>query len=170
MEQLDFWRGMEWDSGFPFQVENRACWGCDIMDFMRTLDIKPYLLAWKKRIKIEEEEARRRVREALRVAFAIAKTLVEEGKARRVYLFGSLAFSMQGQRGFGPTSDIDLAVEAIPRGEYFRVLAEVNRMSDFEVDLVDLEACPAPLREAILKKGVLLYGEEGGNPLTFGGD
>lgn len=166
MERLDFWS----EIGVSLPVESRARWGCDIMGFVRTLDIKPYLLAWKKRIKIEEEETRRRAGEALRVAFAIAKTLVEEGKARRVYLFGSLAFSMRGQRGFGPASDIDLAVEAIPREEYFRVLAEVNRMSDFEVDLVDLEACPVPLREAILRNGVLLYGEEGGNPLTFGGD
>jgi len=96
----------------------------------------------------------------------IAQTLVREGKAKRVYLFGSLAFSMKGGERFGVTSDIDLAVEALPKKEYFQILAEVNRMSDFEVDLVDLQSCSAPLREAILKNGVLLYGEEGSDSLT----
>ncbi|MGQ9623163.1 MAG: nucleotidyltransferase family protein [Candidatus Caldatribacteriaceae bacterium] len=140
------------------------------MGSVKATDIEPYLLAWKKRIRIEEEKRQKRAKEALRVAFAVAKALVEGGKAKRVYLFGSLASLMRGWERFDLASDIDLAVEAIPRGEYFRVLAEVNRMSDFEVDLVDLEACPAPLREAILKNGVLLCGKEGSDSLTCRGD
>ena len=147
--------------------ESLGSLGCGIMNFMKAPDITPYLSGWKKRIEIEEEKRRKRAREALRVALTIAKTLVKKGKAKRVYLFGSLAFSMKGGGRFGVTSDIDLAVEALPKKEYFQILAEVNRMSDFEVDLVDLQACSAPLREAILKNGVLLYGEEGSNSLTF---
>ncbi|MBC7216623.1 MAG: nucleotidyltransferase domain-containing protein [Candidatus Caldatribacterium sp.] len=140
------------------------------MGSVKAPDIEAYLSSWKKRARAEEEKRQERAKEALKVAFAIAQSLVEKGKAKRVYLFGSLASSMRGWRRFGLASDIDLAAEAIPKGEYFRILAEVNRMSDFEIDLVDLEACPAPLREAILKNGVLLYGKEGSDSLAHWGD
>ena len=144
--------------------------GCDIMDPVKVPDIALYLCAWKRRIQAEEEEERKRAERALQVAFAAAKFLVEKGKAKRVYLFGSLAFSLKHRWGFGPSSDIDLAAEGIPPGEYFRLLAEVNRMGDFEVDLVDLDACLPPLKETILRNGVLLYGEEGSGAFASWGN
>jgi predicted nucleotidyltransferase len=140
------------------------------MDPVKTSDIAPYLCAWKRRIQVEEEEERKRAERALQVAFAAAKFLVEEGKAKRVYLFGSLAFSLRHRRGFGPSSDIDLAAEGISPGEYFRLLAEVNRMGDFEVDLVDLDACLPLLKETILRNGVLLYGEKGSGAFASWGN
>ncbi len=118
----------------------------------------------------EEEEERKRALKALQVALAAAKFLVEEGKAKRVYLFGSLAFSLGHRSGFSSSSDIDLAAEGIPPGEYFRLLAEVNRIDDFEVDLVDLDVCSPSLKETILRNGVLLYGEEGSGAFASWGN
>lgn len=133
------------------------------MGSMEKLDVEPYLSAWKKRIESEKEEERKRAEKAFGVALETTKVLVQEGRARRVYLFGSLALFVKAKRNFTATSDIDLAVEGVPKKEYFRILADINRDSDFEIDLVDLADCPSFLKETILKNGVLLYDEERGD-------
>ncbi len=55
---------------------------------------------------------------------------------------------------FDGRSDIDLAVRSIPAAEFYRAYAAATAVSpQFDLDLIDLDACPQPLREAILKEG-----------------
>jgi hypothetical protein len=45
-------------------------------------------------------------------------------------------------------------VEGLPKEEYFRVLSEINRFSEFEIDLIDLEGCPEFLKRLIEREGI----------------
>ncbi|MCX7796482.1 MAG: nucleotidyltransferase domain-containing protein [bacterium] len=72
---------------------------------------------------------------------------------------GSLTLYLKGLRIFKESSDIDLVVQPISKERYFYILAEIDRMSEFDVDIIDLEDCPEMLRNSILKNGILLYEE-----------
>jgi len=123
---------------------------------MEVLEFESYLSAWKRRLELEKEEERRLAQEALSTARYLSRVLIEKYGARRVYLFGSLALYLKGLRSFKRSSDIDLAVEMLPKDRYFPILREINRLSKFEVDLIDINDCPDVLRELILKEGIIL--------------
>lgn len=130
---------------------------------------KPYLDAWIQRVEKEEEERLRAREVAFEEARAAARLLVEHFGADRVYLFGSLLFPGV----FRETSDIDLACEGVPPGQFIRASREAAKVTRFPLDLVPLEGCIASLREAILREGVLLAAkykdaENGGLPITGG--
>jgi predicted nucleotidyltransferase len=84
-----------------------------------------------------------------------ARYLHSQG-AVRVWLFGSLA------KGKRPTvhSDFDFAVEGLPRDRYLNCLGSLLQWAPRPVDLVEVETCPALLRERILAEGILLTGDE----------
>ena len=68
-------------------------------------------------------------------------------------LFGSLAHASW----FRPDSDVDLAVEGIPAGDYWEAWQEVERtIRDRPVDLVDLETASESLRRSIARYGIEL--------------
>lgn len=67
-------------------------------------------------------------------------------------LFGSLAW-----RRFGPASDIDVAVEGLAPGRFFRAHAELAREITLPVDLKLLSECPPLLRRRIEEEGVTLH-------------
>lgn len=93
-----------------------------------------------------------RVQEAKGKAEELACTLIREYGASEVWLFGSLV-----RRGrFHANSDIDLAAGGIPPSQYFRVLSRLNSDIDFEVDLIDLDACASWLALLIRQEGILL--------------
>lgn len=73
--------------------------------------------------------------------------------ARRVILFGSLALGA----GFSPHSDVDLAVEGLTGDDYWDAWRAVEDIiTDWPVDLVDIEAAGESLRQAILRYGTEL--------------
>jgi predicted nucleotidyltransferase len=82
--------------------------------------------------------------------------LVEQGTAllksmgaRRVYLFGSVA------RGNArKDSDLDLAVEGLPPETFYRTLAQLNDLTDRQVDLIDLDEVN-PFTAYLKEKGLL---------------
>jgi predicted nucleotidyltransferase len=78
--------------------------------------------------------------------------LVGDYGAKRVYVFGSL--TREGR--LGEHSDIAPAVEGLPPELYLRALGRFLRESPRPVDLVELEDCPAHLRERVLTEGELL--------------
>lgn len=127
-----------------------------------------YIRAWVERKKKEEEKMKLLAHKALEEARKVTGVLREKYGAKRVVLFGSLAKYLRGAGEFTERSDIDLAVEGLPKEEYFRVLSEINRLSEFEVDLIDLEGCPAFLRNLIEREGMEI--EEGTDSLTDSGD
>ena len=85
-------------------------------------------------------------------ARAIAAYLKEEYGAR-VIGFGS-AFA--GDKPFRQTSDIDLVVEGLPAGEFYRASARAADMTRFALDIIPLESATSPLRERVQLEGVEL--------------
>jgi predicted nucleotidyltransferase len=79
---------------------------------------------------------------------------VKELGASRVYLFGSL---LEEELVHG-RSDIDLAVEGLPRSLYFRALRDASKLlpEGVELDLVLLEGAWPGLAERVRTEGVLL--------------
>lgn len=87
-----------------------------------------------------------RVREA-------ATLLREQFGAHRVFLFGSLAH----RAWFSADSDVDLAVEGLDSGDYWRAWRAVEEIiGDRPVDLIDMETARRSLLKAIEAYGVEL--------------
>jgi predicted nucleotidyltransferase len=97
-------------------------------------------------------ERRERARLLSRVREA-AEALKARFGARRVVLFGSLAHAAW----FVPDSDVDLAVEGLAGGDYWRAWRLVEEViGDRLVDLIEIETAGESLRRAIERYGVEL--------------
>lgn len=89
---------------------------------------------------------------ARRDAGRIARLLIREFGAKRVWLFGSLATG----RGFRRNSDIDLAVEGLRPDQFFRAVGRALQLARFPVDLKPFEELPADAQRRILREGKAL--------------
>jgi predicted nucleotidyltransferase len=100
-----------------------------------------------------DEALKSRWQAAQRLAQQAAQLLRTEFEAQTVILFGSAT-----QRSlFTPWSDVDLAVEGVSPSRFYAAVAAVTGLSTmFKVDLVDLETCPAHLRQEIEQHGMAL--------------
>jgi len=85
-------------------------------------------------------------------AVHVAETLVRQYGAKRAILFGSVAQNRRLRRD----SDIDLAVEGMPVGNFYRLVGDLRTPSGRSVDLVRLETARESFRRLILVEGVLL--------------
>jgi len=120
------------------------------------MDYAPYIQAWRERIRQRKAREQLLAEEAKQRAAECARALVEEFGAKRVFLLGSLA-----EGYFHEGSDIDLAVEGLEPGCYFRALSKLHRISKgFSVDLIPFEEYY--YREEILQQGIVLYEDKGG--------
>ncbi|MBI3762625.1 MAG: nucleotidyltransferase domain-containing protein [Chloroflexi bacterium] len=117
-----------------------------------SLKFTEYLPAIRRRWRQEQAAWRRRRAAALQKARQAAQILRERFTARRVIAFGSVV--RDGR--FDERSDIDLAVEGLPRAHYLKAWAAILRESEFEIDLIDLEHCPPSFRERIEREGMPL--------------
>ncbi|HIE11933.1 MAG TPA: DNA polymerase subunit beta [Desulfotomaculum sp.] len=117
---------------------------------------RAYAKAWRRRQMDEERSRVQRARRAREVAETVARMLVREYGAEEVWLFGSLARRQESYIH----SDIDLAATGLPAREFFRILSRVNAVSQFAIDLVDLEACPTGLATVIRREGRILARRE----------
>ncbi|MBI3764266.1 MAG: nucleotidyltransferase domain-containing protein [Chloroflexi bacterium] len=90
---------------------------------------------------------------ARREAQRLGRILTDEFGVERVYLFGSFAWGLETR----PDSDLDLAVEGLPRGKLVFAHARLSNASRYTVDLVSLERLPELLRKRILKSGLVVY-------------
>ena len=73
---------------------------------------------------------------------------------RRIYQWGSLL----NEKYFSEISDIDIAVEGIRSVEqYFQMVGEAAKLTDFPLDLVDIEKIDCVHAESIRKRGRLVY-------------
>jgi len=90
---------------------------------------------------------------ALQIARAAAAILKSKYGAIRVVLFGSLAHGLW----FTPRSDIDLYVEGVPVGAFFKAEAEVEAIAHgFKLDLIDARECAPELSSQIEGEGIEL--------------
>lgn len=118
-----------------------------------------YVEAWRERWRHQREqtlvttETRRAA--ALALLPSLVAALVGELGAARVWLVGSLA------RGdFGPTSDIDLAVEGIPPARWLEAEETLERMGQgaFQIEVVPIESARRRFLDALEREGRLLHG------------
>jgi len=84
----------------------------------------------------------------------IVQLIIEKYNPKRIYQWGSLL----NKEHFSEISDIDIAVEGLPCAEtYFNLLNDVENMTDFPLDIVEIENIHALHKNMILKKGKLIY-------------
>jgi len=112
----------------------------------------PYVAAWKRRWQAEKEAVERRRSQALAEAERAARLLADRHGAKKVVLFGSLAWGR-----FGATSDIDLAAQGLAPERFIRADADLCREISLPVDLKLVDDCPPALRRRIAEEGVVLY-------------
>ena len=121
---------------------------------MAHIDVAPYRAFWRKRAQAKPTPDMLKAMEAARSeAQRLAKILAEEFGVQRVYLFGSFAWGID----VNTASDVDLAAEGLPPGKLIAADIHLSDASLYSVDLVRLEHLPSPLRDLIMKSGVLLY-------------
>ncbi len=118
-------------------------------------DVEHYLPAWRKRLQEDAVALEKRRQEARDAANRMARILVEEFAARRVFLVGSLL----NAESFGKHSDIDLVVEGLKPSGHFKALDRIWRElpKGMEVDLIPFEDAHESLQELTLKEGLLLH-------------
>jgi predicted nucleotidyltransferase len=111
-----------------------------------------YVAHWKRRRAAQFAANQRLAAKARADLSRVIHALATHYPIQRMILFGSLA-----RGGFAPGSDIDLAVEGLPPGDYFTALAEANRLTRFWVDLKPLEELQPHFRERVLATGECVY-------------
>ena len=89
-------------------------------------------------------ELQQRRYRALEVAKRAADLLKRQFSAGRVVVFGSVL-----SEAFHENSDIDLAVWGLPEQDYFKAVGQLLGLSDFEVDLVEVQYASPEILAAI---------------------
>lgn len=82
----------------------------------------------------------------LKIAKKAAIMLKVEFGASRVVLFGSLL-----SHTFHENSDIDLAVYNLPEKSYFKAVSKLLGLSEFEIDLVEVQSARPEIVAAIVQ-------------------
>jgi predicted nucleotidyltransferase len=95
-----------------------------------------------------------KLEEARRDFAAITTMIIEKYKPAAVYQWGSL---IDGSH-FSEISDIDIAVEGIRTADkYFALLGDAMVMTEFPLDIVQLEKIDPEFRKQIMIRGKLVY-------------
>jgi predicted nucleotidyltransferase len=108
------------------------------------------------RDRVAEQQSRCRMLHAQAVHDfdAIVRMIIDEFNPSRVYQWGSL---LRPDR-FRDYSDIDVAVEGVVEAEaYFRMVGKAQAMTDFPVDIVQLEKIEPEFAQSIRTDGKLVY-------------
>jgi len=84
----------------------------------------------------------------------IVALLIKRYDLKQIYQWGSLL----NEKYFSEISDIDIAVEGVKSAEqYFQMIGEAMELTDFPLDLVDIEKVDPVYAEGIRKRGRLIY-------------
>ena len=84
----------------------------------------------KKFDKYLKDTVPRRFQKNIRIVYSLLK---KEG-CTNVYLFGSIIKGKTNE-----ISDIDIGIKGLPDEKFFRVLSDVNHVSNITIDLVDFD-------------------------------
>jgi predicted nucleotidyltransferase len=127
---------------------------------VKSVDKTPSLVsasrAWLRARDARRAELRRKLwGQAKQDADRIIAMIVREFRPARIYQWGSIVHPEH----FAEYSDVDIAVEGLPGGasEYFRLLAEAERLTSFPLDIVELEHIEPEFAELIRTYGVMRY-------------
>ena len=110
--------------------------------------------AYRATCRRRDDMERRRQQETRQAGMAAARRVAahlgETFRPERIVLFGSLA----REEVLSPHSALDLAVEGLSPDEYFRAVAQAQRVAgEWTVDLVRCEQCAPSLRIRIDTEG-----------------
>lgn len=84
----------------------------------------------------------------------IINTIITDYQPARIYQWGSLL----NREHFSEMSDIDVAVEGIKSAEdIFKLFGEIMDLTDFHVDIVELDKIEPEYADIIKAKGRLVY-------------
>jgi len=108
----------------------------------------------RQRTEKRRAELHKRYCAAVRDSEAIIAMIKRQFNPPRIYQWGSLL----DESRFSEISDIDIAVDGVPDARtLFAMLGEAERLTDFPVDLVDLEKIDPLHARSIREKGTLVY-------------
>jgi predicted nucleotidyltransferase len=108
---------------------------------------------------IEKENRRqamldKRFKKAWKDFNTIVTHIIDQYKPKKIYQWGSLLDRKQ----FSEFSDIDIAVEGIVSVELiFKLYGDILNLSDFQVDIVQLEKIEPEFADIIRDKGKIIY-------------
>lgn len=111
-----------------------------------------YIATARQRQKIEQQQKQHRQEQGRQIARQAAELLKEHFHAQRVWLFGSMLISSRVHLH----SDIDLAVKGLDPVRYLDAVIELLDLSEFSVDLVQVEYAQPSLLETIKQQGIEL--------------
>ena len=111
-----------------------------------------YIATAQQREQVELQQKKQRYQQGGQIAQQAAALLKERFHARQVWLFGS----MLTPHRVHPRSDIDLAVAGLEPTQYLDAVVELLDLSEFSVDLVQVEYAQPSLLDVIKQNGMEL--------------
>lgn len=118
------------------------------------IDIKKNLTWIREQNLREHREIEKRKQRAFRtIQYIIQSLLQRDPDISKIILFGSLARKDANLR---LDFDIDLAIKCTPE-KYYSLVSLVLDLTEFHVDLLDLDATTGFLKQRIIKEGIVLY-------------
>ncbi len=108
----------------------------------------------RNKLKKQQDALDVRYEKATRDFHAICQMIIRDFQPTAIYQWGSLL----DRAKFSHISDIDIAVEGITDAqEYFSLLKRADEMTEFPVDIVQLEKIHPLHSEMIINRGVQIY-------------
>jgi len=108
----------------------------------------------KKKEKDREKRLNKLYNQACKDFAKIIKKIIQNYNPKRIYQWGSLV----NREHFSEISDIDIAIEGITSAkEIFQLYGDIMDMTDFSIDLIQLEKIEPEFSELIKQKGKVVY-------------
>ena len=118
------------------------------------IDIKAARKFQQDKLKKQQEELDKKFQQASQDFNAICEMIIRDFQPESIYQWGSLL----ERNKFSAISDIDIAVSGIKDArKYFQLLKKAEELTDFPVDIIQLEKIHPLHKEMILKKGIKIY-------------
>ena len=131
----------------------RPLWHPDLAMKVSLETVRRYAGVYRQQAAAAEHDRRACAARVLARLPALAQMLRRDFGAHRVGYFGSLRSGV-----LHGTSDVDLYVDRLPRGQYFDAVSRLWTALERPVDLVELERASPSLRAAIEEEGIDLDG------------
>ena len=118
------------------------------------IDINAARRFQQNKLKKQQEKLGKKFEQATKDFNAICEMIIRDFQPEKIYQWGSLL----DRSKFSAISDIDIAVVGIKDArKYFQLLKKAQDLTDFPVDIIQLEKIHPLHREMILKKGIEIY-------------
>jgi len=121
---------------------------------MEDFDYKKARLFLTKKIHDQQKLCFQKFQQATNDFNKIMKLIISKYCPQKVYQWGSLL----NKNAFKAYSDIDIAIEGIQSAElFFNLYKDAEALTDFPLDIVQMEKIEPEFRNIIQKKGKLVY-------------